>query len=152
MKPKRTLTPEQEAARDARRQQFKTLWQRVAKMSDAERAELVNRAGAIVTCDGHPLSVKNTCLLFFQIPNVSIVGGFRQWLKHGRCVKKGEHGGQIYIPCGAAKQNDDGTTTAEAAEIFFSTATVFDISQTAELETDADSATATTENKEETAA
>ncbi|MGV1047711.1 MAG: hypothetical protein ACOYD4_04180, partial [Solirubrobacterales bacterium] len=84
-----TLTPEQIAARDARREKFKALHRQVAGMTETARIELIQRMGAIVTCDGHPLSPRNTCLVIFQSPTASIVGGFRQWLKHGRAVRKG---------------------------------------------------------------
>lgn len=41
------------------------------------------------------LEFKNTMLLFTQKPNASIVGGFKQWLKAGRVVQKGQ--GAIWI-------------------------------------------------------
>lgn len=127
---KRKLTPEQEAARDARREKFKALAKQVSEMSDAQRAELVNGVGAVVTCEGRALSMKNTCLLFLQSGGtVSMVGGFRQWIKAGRCVQKGQRGMMIWVKCGG---KEDGTEDGEDGPRFV-TGTVFDITQTAEL-------------------
>lgn len=134
---KKQLTPEQTAARDARRAQFRTLCKSVAAMSDAQRAELANRAGAVLTCDGRALSLHNTLLLFMQLPGVSMVGGFRQWIRAGRCVRKGQHGASIWIPLGAGKADSAAAAApdadGESGGRRFGTATVFDISQTAEL-------------------
>lgn len=141
---KRQLTEAQIAARDARRDKMKALWKRVAAMPELERVQLANRAG-IVTCEGHPLSPINQCLTVFQCGNASIVGGFRQWLKNGRCVRKGEHGIGIWVPTGTRKSAatdmpdvfDPAAEQAQAGgEINFIFGTVFDISQTVELEAD----------------
>ncbi|MGV1047645.1 MAG: hypothetical protein ACOYD4_03850, partial [Solirubrobacterales bacterium] len=72
------------------------------------------------------------------------VGGFRQWLKHGRAVRKGERGAMIWTPTGGRRPADptaaapaadapaaDGS--AEPRESGFIISTVFDISQTDEL-------------------
>jgi hypothetical protein len=129
---KRQLTAEQIAARDARRAQFKALLKQVAAMTDAQRAEIVNRAGAVVTCEGRALSIINTMLLLLQSGGtVSIVGGFRQWLSKGRCVRKGQHGLTIWIPLGN-KASEANTEATEADSMRFGTATVFDITQTEE--------------------
>jgi len=82
-KMKRQLTAEQEAARKARKEKFGALWKQVAAMPELERVQLAMRLG-IVTCEGHELSLCNTMLIALQNPTASIVGGFRQWLKHGR--------------------------------------------------------------------
>jgi hypothetical protein len=42
--------------------------------------------------------------------DATIVGGFRQWLKQGRCVKKGEHRSDIWIPLGDKEAREDGST------------------------------------------
>ena len=125
---KRQLTPEQAQARDARREKFKQLVKQVAAMSDTERAALALNAGAVVTVEGKALSPINTMLCFMQLPNVSVVGGFRQWLKAGRCVRKGQHGATIWVPLGTkAEPTGDGDRQA------FGTGTVFDIAQTDEV-------------------
>ena len=126
---KKKLTPEQQAAREARRERFRATVKKVAEMPEAERAQLALQCGAVVTCEGRALSVTNTILCFLQRPGVSVVGGFRQWIKAGRCVRKGEHGLTIWIPLGV-KENEAGEIGDGAR---FGTATVFDVGQTQEL-------------------
>lgn len=141
---KKQLTAEQVAARDARRSAFKELVRKVAAMDDGQRAEIVNSCGAVVTCDGHALSITNTMLLILQSGGrASMVGGFRQWLGKGRCVRKGEHGFMIWIPL-AARKTADGADSTQASEaqtegdsMRFGNATVFDITQTEELPAEA---------------
>jgi len=128
---KRTLTPEQTAARDARRAAFRELARKVSKMTEDQRQAMIRSMPAIVTIEGRPLSGVNSILLSFQCPGATIVGGFRQWIKAGRCVKKGEHGACIWVPGGA---KGSAPADGEAGEsIRFLTGTVFDVTQTAEL-------------------
>ena len=141
----RTISPEQKAAKTARRERFRALVKQVAAMSDEERAQLIARAGAVVTCEGRTLSPVNTSLLLMQMPNASMVGGFRQWLKAGRCVNKGQHGAMIWVPtrmqnakCKMQNEQEGPAPEEEAQEAeqsrstHFIIGTVFDISQTTE--------------------
>lgn len=138
---RRKLTPEQEAKKKERRERFGALWKQVAAMSELERVQLANKLG-IVTCEGHELSLCNTMLVALQNPTASIVGGFRQWLKQGRCVRKGEHGLMIWVPTGGKESEPGpmamivyGSAPSQVANGHrFIIGTVFDISQTAELE------------------
>jgi len=136
---KRQLTPEQEAARKARKEKFGALWKQVAAMPELERVQLANKLG-IVTCEGHELSLCNTMLIALQNPTASIVGGFRQWLKHGRCVRKGEHGIMIWCPTGGKGEVPPmavivyGSNPAPESDHRFIIGTVFDIGQTDELQ------------------
>jgi hypothetical protein len=124
-------TKEQRKARaQERREKMRALASSVAKMSAAERAELAARFSG-VTIEGRTLSGHNQCLLALQIPLATIVGGFQQWIKAGRIVKKGEHGASIWIPLGPKDENGNVHLDDERR---FMTATIFDISQTAELE------------------
>lgn len=134
---KREMTAEQIAARDAKRAKFTALAKQVASMTDAQRAEILNQCGAVVTCEGRALSLKNTLVSVLQFPGVSMVGGFRQWLRCGRCVKKGEHGFSIWFPLGVgaserAQSEAEGSAEAGSGQRF-GTTTVFDVSQTCEL-------------------
>ena len=128
-------TAEQAARKLERREKFKILWAKVAKMPELERVQMSNRLG-IVTCEGKQLSICNQIMLAFQLPGVSIVGGFRQWIKNGRSVRKGEHGAMIWVPTGkrADDKTPDGNVPAgvpmETAEVHFIIGTVFDIGQT----------------------
>ncbi|MCI0393196.1 MAG: ArdC-like ssDNA-binding domain-containing protein [Acidobacteria bacterium] len=131
-------TDEQKAKAEARRAKFKELVKQVAEMTDEQRQELVNRIGAVPTCEGRALSFYNTCLLITQFPGVSLVGGFRQWLGQGRVVRKGETGLMIWFPqVSNRKQIAEGT--ADEADLHFYMGTVFDVSQTMELAADDDS-------------
>jgi hypothetical protein len=111
-------------------------------MPETERLAMAAKLG-IVTCDGHELSLCNTILCAMQLPGVSVVGGFRQWLKHGRAVMKGQHGAMIWVPCGARKASGaeatpEITTEGECSDERqgFILGTVFDIGQTQEIEHD----------------
>jgi hypothetical protein len=134
-------TAQQKVAAAERRARFTALAQRVAEMSDDERAALVAHVGAVVTCEGRALSVHNSCLVLTQLPTASMVGGFRQWQAHGRRVKKGEHGLMIWVP--TSRKDDaepaptDGAPATDASKVEgegkrsgFVMGTVFDVSQT----------------------
>jgi hypothetical protein len=144
---RRTLTPDQQAKRDERRAKFRVLWKTVADMPELQRIQITNKMG-LMTADGHVLSLGNMMLIALQCPNASVVGGFRQWQKHGRAVTKGQHGMMIWVPCGGRKNDTplDGSTSNSAVpdgtpegdnDTRFIIGTVFDISQTHEIETGA---------------
>lgn len=136
---KKTPSPEQQRQRAERKARFALLINRVAKMSDEEKAEQL--AGCqIVNCDGRALSPRNQMFIMWQLGrNVSIVGGFRQWLKQSRCVRKGEHGATILFPRTYGKasvesgESQAGTDANGNARMLFLAGTVFDISQTDEI-------------------
>ena len=105
---RRTLTPEQEAARAEKRAKVNALVKKVGAMSDGERQELFARFAGIVTCEGRQLSLTNTILCALQFPGATMVGGFRQWLKCGRCVAKGQKSGMsIFVPLGKKGAGED---------------------------------------------
>lgn len=90
--------------------------------------EFANRAG-LRTIESRPLSHFNSCLVMRQLPQATILGGFRQWKGKGRSVRKGEHGATIFVPIGS--KNDAGDITERTGFVF---GTLFDISQTEEIE------------------
>jgi hypothetical protein len=96
---------------------------RIAAMSDEQRAELAASMPVVVSVTGHILSPRNTCLAVTQIPTATVMGGFRQWLAAGRCVRKGEHAAYISAP--AMRKNEAGEESG-----FFILVPVFDVSQT----------------------
>lgn len=106
-------------------------------MNAVDRANLAAQM-PVVTCDGHALSVANMCLIAMQSPAATVVGGFRQWMKHGRCVKRGEHGLVIRVPAGRkqAAPESEAATDTNGESVFFVAGTVFDVSQTAEMESE----------------
>jgi hypothetical protein len=136
-------TDEQKAKAAERRDRFRALAKQIADMSAEQRAEIVARAAAVVTCEGRPLSPVNTCSLMMQRSTVSVVGGFWQWKRAGRRVKKGEAGLSIWIPTmkgGSTQDPQPPTIDAETqagegekrASRRFVVGTVFDITQTEE--------------------
>jgi hypothetical protein len=104
-------------------------------MSDEQRATMAAQMSAVVTVEGRALSLHNSCLVAAQKPDATILGGFGQWIKAGRVVRKGEHGVMIWAPTMRrtdtlspdAEQASDTMTTRRAGFIMV---TVFDVSQT----------------------
>jgi hypothetical protein len=126
-------TEEQKQAAAERRERFRALAKQVADLPDDARAALVDRCGAVVTCEGRALSFVNTCLVLTQRPGASMVGGFAQWLKTGRAVRKGESGLGIWVPItkGKGEEPASGEEPAEdGGRPRFLMGTVFDVSQT----------------------
>ena len=111
-----------------RKEKFTGLAKRLKAMTEDEKIDFVSKIGSIVNVDGKSLSLQNTCLLLFQSSDVpTMVGGFRQWQRAGRQVKKGEHGLMIWCPSSRASKDSD-----EEPELTFFVGTVFDIGQTEE--------------------
>jgi hypothetical protein len=95
-------------------------------MSVEEMQALADKLPGIVTIEGHALSLRNTLMLHMQSAvTPSVVGGFRQWLAAGRCVRKGEKALYILHPCTRKGQGNE-----EEADVYFREAAVFDASQT----------------------
>ena len=115
---------------DEKRQKVKELRKYLAGLNVVQRQEIADKYG-IVTVEGHRLSIVNMCLLVSQCPGVTVVGGYRQWLRAGRQVRKGEHGHIIWFPAG--RKDDDGNIES-GQEIKYYLATVFDVSQTDPVE------------------
>jgi len=137
---KRQLTPEQETERAERKAKLAELIKQISGMTAFQRMQLFAKLPLVVNCEGRALSVRNTILIHHQIANPSMVGGFRQWLKVGRCVRKGEHGASILFPRTPSKaqesaqaDNADGETQVKTGMRFL-TGTVFDIDQTIQVE------------------
>jgi antirestriction protein ArdC len=125
-------TPEQQTAFAERRTQMQTLSKQIAAMSEAERQTLAAQIGTIVTCEQRALSPYNTCMVAAQRPGITIIGGFQQWKRLGRAVRKGEKGVYIWVPLGPRSESDrsgDGTAPDERR---FRLVAVFDVSQTDE--------------------
>lgn len=141
---RRTLTPEQQAKTAERKARFAVIVQQIADMPEAERDALAARM-MVTNCDGHTLSPRNQMLIAMQLgTHCTIVGGFKQWLKQGRCVKKGEQGATILFPRTFGDKNGPENATAASEQaataesnngkkspVRFLSGTVFDISQTA---------------------
>ncbi len=122
---------EKDIFRQQKKEKINSLRQKLSSMSEDERNSIAKNYG-IVTVEGHPLTAHNQCFLVAQSEiNFTIVGGFQQWKKAGRIVRKGEHGFYIFVP---TKQKDDPPDSTKIQndddDVRFYTAVVFDISQT----------------------
>jgi len=101
----------------------------LSEMTEEQRHAVADKYG-IVTVEGHLLTPHNQCFLVAQSEiNFSIVGGFKQWKKAGRIVRKGEHGFLIFVPS-KIQQDENSEMISDEEDVHFFTATVFDISQT----------------------
>lgn len=132
-------TEEQKQKTKERREKFRGFVKQLAKMSDSERAALAAKIPVIATCEGRVLSLHNQLLLACQCPTATMVGGFAQWRKLGRTVRKGEHGHMIWCPTNLTLVGDDTPQPSdldsgeEKSTIRFIIGTVFDVAQTEEL-------------------
>jgi hypothetical protein len=120
---------------DQKKTKIKAIYQSVKDLTPEQKEQLIMSLN-IKNPEGHSLSGNNCILLERQAamynPNISfsVVGGFNQWQKHNRKVKKGESGFYIAIP--SKKENQQ---SKESDEVFFFFKAVFDVTQTEELST-----------------
>lgn len=133
-KNKKELTPEQIARREEKRAAVRQIAARIKAMSEADRINFACKYG-LRTIEARELSPFNQCLVLFQNPDASCVGGFRQWIKNGRAVRKGERGLSIWVPTGRKSENPE-TGDTETDKVGFVLGTVFDIAQTDEIESE----------------
>ena len=115
----------------------KKLRQIASKLSKMTPAELAATAAQmpIVTCEGRTLSLHNQAFLALQAGHrtITMIGGYRQWMKQGRAVTRAEHAcGSIFVPLvdhpAAGDEMED-----EPGGVRFILVPVFDVSQTHEI-------------------
>jgi len=128
-------TEEQNQAAQERRERFTNLVKQIADLTAEQRAQLSSKM-LVTTCEGRTLSFTNQMLVALQHDGATVVGGFQQWRRMGRAVSKGQHGISIWIPREPKKHEDKqpGEVSSKELEIRFFMGTVFDISQTQEIE------------------
>jgi antirestriction protein ArdC len=115
---------------------------RTDKLASAH-ADLVAAVGSLTTGDDWKrmletasrftqYSANNLFLIMLQRPDATRVAGYRTWQGLGRQVRKGEKGIRILAPCKFRRTEtaDDGTEAVRVGISGFTTAAVFDISQT----------------------
>ena len=142
---RKVLTAEQQAARAERQAKFRALWKQVADMGDTERAMMAAKYG-FQSCEGWGYSPCNQMLIALQLPQASILGGFGQWIRQGRAVRKGEHGAMVWCPVGHKAKQEEAAINPEVltnqerggseGRSGFIVGTIFDVSQTQELESE----------------
>ena len=120
------MTPE-------KKERVSNLLKQVSELSDEQREAIAGKIG-LINPEGHILSIRNQCLLYFQAGDkpLSVVAGFRQWQKYNRIVSKGQHGYLIMVPSKKQSEKVEPLQDEEGNETFFLFKTVFDISQTEE--------------------
>ena len=140
------LTQEQkEQYRKEKKEKIIRIRKTLSEMTEEQRQAIADKFG-IVTVEGHLLTAHNQCFLVAQSElNFSIVGGYKQWQKAGRSVRKGEHGFYIFVPSKSKEESlvspnggensaresvPSGEVSSDDDTPFFFTAVVFDISQT----------------------
>ena len=125
MKKRRELTEEQKAKAAERKAKLREICTQIRAMEDGERARLASRM-QVRSVTGATLSPHNQSMIAMQKADATIVGGFRQWLRESRAVRKGEHGLGILIPRFEKGEGGDGPGSLNG----FLYGTVFDVSQT----------------------
>lgn len=128
--------------KEEKKTRINELVKKLSEFSDEQR-EIITQKFGIRNPEGHMLTGRNQSLLYLQAEGkpLSVVGGFQQWKKYNRVVKKGERGYLIAVPSAVKKSNmvfeinGSESTSVDAADedIFFLWKAVFDISQTEEL-------------------
>ena len=112
------------------REKMKALSAKVKAMPEDERQRLACEYGTL-TAEGHTLSAKNAILLAMQAGRpLAQIGGYNQWLKVGRQVRKDQHSiGAIYVPTNGKKKDEDEEADTRQRFVLVS---VFDVTQTEE--------------------
>jgi N-terminal domain of anti-restriction factor ArdC len=118
-RPKPHATPEERRAKITYLRDRLEEWQ--GEVSEEDIAIFVS------IFDGY--SPRNACLIAMQRPDATDVRGFREWLAHGRVVRKGEHGIAILAPI-TRTVSDAYTDEDERRIVNVKIAWVFDVSQT----------------------
>ena len=117
--------------KEEKKTRIKEVMSKISQLSDEQKQKLVEKLG-ITNPEGHILTGRNQALLYFQAEGnpLSVVGGFQQWQKYGRVVRRGEHGYLIAVPANNKKVEDSSDADDPT---FFLWKAVFDISQTEEM-------------------
>ena len=116
---------------DDKKAKLREIIKQLADLPAEKREELSSKLG-IINPEGHILTPRNQCLIYFQnidSISISVVAGYKQWQKFQRQVKKGSHGFLIAVPSGVNKKEEN----EEDEDVYFFYKTVFDISQTEEI-------------------
>lgn len=133
---RKKLTEAEIEIKKEKQEKLKNLFKTVQEMTNEQLEQFVSNVG-IVTCEGHALSPRNQVLLVLQAENdimPSIVGGYAQWQKQNRQVKKGEKSKlSILVPMTIKEKNEQGQVIENSEDVtFFKWVSVFDILQTEE--------------------
>lgn len=129
---RKEATPEQKEAAKARRDVISNLGRKINQMSEEQRLAFA-ADHPIVTCEGHQLSPFNCCLVISQQADATVVGGFQQWRKVGRRVKKGGRSVGMFVHKGERGEEGSSSGVPHSSMYEWLMVSVFDITQTEEL-------------------
>jgi hypothetical protein len=132
-KARREATPEQKAAAAERRTAIRGMMAKIKCLPIEKRVLLADTFGIRSAEEGRTFSASNQILIAWQCPAASIVGGFEQWRKIGRAVRKGSKAIAIWIPIGTGVDRDGNPAGSVTEETRFTLGSVFDISQTYDI-------------------
>lgn len=110
-----------------------TLMDQLAAFEDGDHDDQI--LGRIIYFESR-YSTRNALLIVMQAPTATEVAGFKAWQERGRQVRKGEHGIRILAPAGrgAGTEPTERDPEGKPGRQFFRLISVFDISQTDEIE------------------
>lgn len=115
---------------------------KIGRMGPEERQAIADQLPVVINPDGHALTPLNTILLCQQSKrtDLTIVAGFKQWVKVKRVVRKGEKSiGFIRVPLHVVARENRGSDgkplpgKEDSKALRFRFVAVFDVSQTDEL-------------------
>jgi antirestriction protein ArdC len=129
---RQNLTDEERAAKRAADREYAQQAVEALRTSEGWRRWLAVRASF------HKYSVTNQLLIAIQHPTATYVTGFRNWLKLGYCVSKGQKGIRIWAPCPPSPKKIEAWRAAGAdpkhrPKTFFRLTAVFAQDQVEEL-------------------
>lgn len=98
----------------------------------SDKIKAGDTTGAIiaVSVTEKPYSTFNQCFLANQEAMPGVFGGFHQWRKMGRMVKKGEHGYSICFPLMRHQKEEQMTELMKEEKPRFAMVSVFHMDQT----------------------
>ena len=68
----------------------RSLAKKISEMTEEQKQAFLAKFPAIVTVEGHPLTVHNMVMALNQREDATVIGGFRQWQQAGRQVRQGQ--------------------------------------------------------------
>ena len=117
----------------ARKERVRLLAETIAGMSEEEKQAYIDRVGVVarIGAEGRQLlSIPNMVMALYQREGVTLVGGYRQWAKMGRQVRKGEQSIKIFAPRAVTRVVEAEGESVSIGGVRFVLISVFDISQT----------------------
>lgn len=131
---------------EEKREQAEALHASIAQQVEALRSSEQWRRFLDFAQSFHAYSLNNLLLILSQCPEASYVAGFRAWQGKGRQVRKGERGIRIFgYSTKKITEEDENGDEVEKSITRFPVLSVFDISQTDQIEGEPDHSTITSQ-------